>query len=71
MVSTAQRIELVVDGLLTVKEACDLLRIARSTLYQLINDGLLAVVKIGRSCRLSRRSVIEFAAARLSIGADR
>jgi excisionase family DNA binding protein len=71
MLTTTQRYELVVDGLMTVKEACDLLRIARSTLYQLISDGLLAVVKIGRSCRLSRRSVIEFAAARLSGGTDR
>lgn len=34
--------------LLTIKEACDYLRISRATLYRFINQGKLKPVKIGK-----------------------
>lgn len=34
--------------LLTVKEACEYLRITRATLYQLIKKGKIQPIKIGR-----------------------
>jgi excisionase family DNA binding protein len=39
--------------LLTPEEAAQVLRVGRTTLYALINDGDLRPVHIGRSCRLS------------------
>jgi excisionase family DNA binding protein len=40
--------------LLTPEEAAQVLRVGRTTLYALIQDGHLRPVHIGRSCRLSR-----------------
>jgi excisionase family DNA binding protein len=40
--------------LLTPEEAAQVLRVGRTTLYALIQDGDLRPVHIGRSCRLSR-----------------
>lgn len=40
------------EKLLTVREAADLLCLGRSTLYNLMDRGLLAYVKIGRARRI-------------------
>jgi excisionase family DNA binding protein len=40
--------------LLTPEEAAQVLRVGRTTLYALIQDGHLRPIHIGRSCRLSR-----------------
>ncbi|REJ91098.1 MAG: DNA-binding protein [Planctomycetota bacterium] len=40
------------EKLLTVREAAELLRLGRSTLYNLMDRGLLAYVKIGRARRI-------------------
>jgi excisionase family DNA binding protein len=34
-------------GLLTIREACDRLRISRATLYKLVKRGTLPLVKVG------------------------
>jgi len=57
---------LVGDGLLTVSEATAFLRLSRSTLYTLMDEGELAFVRIGRARRIPRRALIDLAAAHLN-----
>jgi excisionase family DNA binding protein len=57
---------LVADGLLTVGQAADFLRVGRSTIYALLAAGEIPHVKIGRATRLPRAAVVAFAAARLT-----
>ena len=52
---------LVADGLMTVTEAAKFLRLSRSSVYALMENGELAFVKIGRSRRIPRRGVVELA----------
>ncbi len=59
---------LVEDGLMTVREAADFLRISRSRLYELMDRGELIYLKLGRSRRIPRRAVIELAARALRGG---
>ncbi len=49
------RVELVADGLLTVREAADFLRLSRSTIYLFMDQGELVFVKLGRSRRIPKR----------------
>jgi excisionase family DNA binding protein len=42
------------DSLSTIKEASETLKVSRSTLYLMIGQGKLPVVKIGRSTRIRR-----------------
>jgi excisionase family DNA binding protein len=42
------------DSLSTIKEAGEILKISRSTLYLMIGQGKLPVVRIGRSARIRR-----------------
>ena len=60
--------QLVADGLLTVKEAAEFLRLSRSSVYALMDHGELAFVKLGRSRRIPRRAVIDLAARGLRGG---
>ncbi len=46
--------------LLTIQEVCRDLHLSRSTLHELIRDGELASVKIGRSRRVRSDSIREF-----------
>jgi excisionase family DNA binding protein len=64
-----ERAALVADGLWTIPEAADFLRISRSRLYDLMNSGELAFVKLGRSRRLPRRAVVDLATRGLCGGA--
>ena len=68
MSENATRVELVADGLLTIPEAADFLRISRSRLYELMDRGELIYLKLGRSRRIPRRAVIELAARELRGG---
>lgn len=43
--------------LVTIMEAAALLSVGRSTIYKLINEGDLAVVKIGCSARITMASI--------------
>jgi excisionase family DNA binding protein len=65
MVDKHKSEELMRDGLDRVEEAGRFLGISRSRVYELMDSGELAYVKIGRSRRIPRRSLIEFAAHRL------
>src|SRR5579871_1100229 len=46
--------------LLTIPEAARVLSIGRSTLYELIADGRVSVVHIGRSARVPLVALVEF-----------
>lgn len=46
--------------LLTVTEACQILTISRSKLYELLNSGHLPSVHIGRSRRIRMKDVEDF-----------
>lgn len=43
--------------LLTVKEACERLRISRATLYNLVKNGKLGIIKIGGKSLVSDESI--------------
>jgi excisionase family DNA binding protein len=59
--------DLVADGLVTVAEAAKFLSLSRATLYQLMDQGQLPYVKIGKSPRVPRKAVIELAAKNLVV----
>jgi excisionase family DNA binding protein len=46
--------------LMTVSEVAALLRVSTMTVYRLVDAGLLRAIRIGRSLRLPRASVLEF-----------
>ena len=58
----------VADGLMTVSEAAEYLSISRSKLYQMMDDGELAYVKLGRSRRIPRRELIDLVSRQLRGG---
>ena len=66
--NSSEREDLVSAGLMSVKEAAKFLSISRSKLYELMNEGELQFVKIGRSRRVPRRAVTELAARGLQGG---
>ena len=57
--------------ILTVDQASDYLAVARSTLYKLIQRGLVPHMKIGGAVRFSRRMLLEWVEteSKKSIGA--
>lgn len=57
--------QLIEKGLRRVTDVAELLQISRSTVYNLMNRGLLPSIKIGRSRRIPLRAVIDFASLRL------
>ena len=74
MIVPEDRESLVADGLMTVFEAAAFLRLSRSTLYNLMDSGRLAYVRLvgdGRRAarRIPRNAVIALAAAHL-VGGD-
>ncbi len=60
--------EAIAEGLLTVQEAAQFLRVSRSKLYALMDAGELQFVKLGRSRRIPRRALIYLAASGLQGG---
>lgn len=60
------RMTVVADGLGSIRDAAQYLGVSRSSIYRLMDQGLLAYVKLGRSRRIPRRAVIELAARNLS-----
>lgn len=61
------------DGqlLLTVREAATVLAIGRTTLYELIGDGQLRTVRIGRAVRVPRAELEAFVERRCQTGGVR
>jgi len=49
--------QLVSEGLVTVKEAAAFLRLSRSTLYNLMDQGKLCYVKINGSRRIPKNAL--------------
>lgn len=45
---------------LTVDEVIAILRVSRKTVYELIKDGHIKAVKVGRSHRIAKENLIEF-----------
>jgi excisionase family DNA binding protein len=60
--------EIVADGLMTVTEAADFLRVARTRIYELMASGDLCYVKLGKSRRIPRRALVRLAERHLSTG---
>jgi excisionase family DNA binding protein len=54
--------DLVSDGLESVAEAAEFLGISRAKLYLLMEAGELHYVKIGRTRRIPKRALVQFAA---------
>ena len=46
--------------LYTVKQTATLLNVGRSTVYNLMDQGKLASVKVGGSRRVTRRAIIKY-----------
>lgn len=59
---------LVEDGLVSVTNAMAFLSVGRSTLYELMDKGVLPYAKIGRSRRIPKRALIQLAQATLKGG---
>jgi len=49
------------DGLMTVGEAADFLRVSRSSVYGLMEQGKLAFAKFGKSRRIPKKALLELA----------
>jgi excisionase family DNA binding protein len=58
-------IDLVSEGLMTVREAAEFLGLSRSTVYELMESGELSFAKIRKSRRIPRKAVTELAASRI------
>ena len=54
-------ISLVDDGLMTIRQAGEWLQLSRSRLYELMDDGSLPSVRIGRSRRIPRIALVNLA----------
>jgi len=61
----ARAIELVAGGLDRVPEVARFLGLSRSKVYQLMDDGCLPYVKVGKCRRIPHQAVLEFAARQI------
>lgn len=50
-----------VEGLCSVREACEFLSIGKSSLYNLMKKGELPFVFVGSNRRIPRKALVEFA----------
>jgi len=66
--SPQKRTGLVAEGLLTINESAEFLRLSRAKIYQLMDSGDLCVTKLGRARRIPRRAVVELTARNLRGG---
>lgn len=48
------------DDILTIDELSELLKIGKNTAYRLINSGQIKSIRIGRTHRIPKKSVIEY-----------
>lgn len=46
--------------LMTVGEMATVLRIGRNPAYQLVKDGIIQSIRVGRSIRIPRKALIQF-----------
>jgi excisionase family DNA binding protein len=59
---------IVADGLMTISEAARFLSISRSKLYEMMDKGELAYVKLGRCRRIRRRELTDLVSRQLRGG---
>ncbi|HVI42595.1 MAG TPA: helix-turn-helix domain-containing protein [Anaerovoracaceae bacterium] len=52
--------EELLDGVLTVEEVEEILRISRTKAYEFVNSGVFPVKKIGRTIRVPKKSFYEW-----------
>jgi hypothetical protein len=55
------------EGLTTIEGAMEFLDISRTSLYRLINDGILPTVRLMGARRIPRRALIDLAASRVTV----
>jgi len=60
-----ERAELLADGCITVLEAAKFSGLGKSTLYELMDAGRLAYVRVGRARRIPKRELVRFLAGQL------
>lgn len=60
-----ERAELLADGCITVLEAAKFSGLGKSTLYELMDAGRLAYVRVGRARRIPKRELMRFLAGQL------
>ena len=60
--------ELLADGLFTVAECGEFLRLSRSTIYKAMESGQLVFVRFGAARRIPKRAAIAWAAANMMGG---
>jgi excisionase family DNA binding protein len=62
MTEVATNTDLVLDGLDRVADVARFLKLSQSTVYDLLDRGLLPSIKIGKSRRVPHRAVLELVA---------
>lgn len=55
-----QQINENIDGVLTVEEVEEILRISRTKAYEFVNSGAFPIKKIGRTIRVPKKSFYEW-----------
>jgi len=60
-----ERAELLADGCITVLEAAKFSGLGKTTLYELMDAGRLAYVRVGRARRIPKRELMRFLAGQL------
>ncbi len=70
MIAPPQGADLLADGLCTVAVAARLLAVSRSFLYATMDAGELCYVKLGRSRRIPRRALLDYAGRHLHGGEE-
>ena len=60
-----ERAELLADGCITVLEAAKFSGLGKTTLYELMDAGRLAYVRVGRARRIPKRELVRFLAGQL------
>lgn len=68
MPKVSRDLKLADDGVVTVGEAARFLQFHPTTVYRLMDGGVIAYLKIGRVRRIPRRALTTFVAARLRGG---
>ena len=48
------------DDILTVEETCDILKVGKNALYQLLNGGQLKAIRNGKVWRIPKESIREY-----------
>lgn len=62
---TSDALDLVSDGLLSIREACAFLSLGKTKIYELMSTGELPYVSFGGCRRIPRRALVQYAASRL------